>query len=230
MNSNYSKADIKLDYGKYTRFMYTGFNHLLMLINHYLLEIGINVKHNRNILEVGGGTNPHFTSIKKKVYETYLITDVQNYIEHFPDKVRFIPLSDLDPKLYQNHFSRIIASHVWEHVEDPEYQLLQWCSMLADDGILSIALPCDPGLFWHLCRWISYPKARKVYGITREERNLIMSREHINSIYNLLYIVDYYFEQKKILRFPALIPINNLNLLCIIQLNMQYFRKREKSI
>ncbi len=204
--------------------MYTGFNYLLMRISHYLMDIGIPQELNKNILEIGGGTNPHFQWNKKFRFKSYIISDTENHVKEFPDNIKFILSSNFESKLYEKRFSRIIASHVLEHLSDPEVNLLSWTEMLSDDGVLSIALPCDPGLFWHLCRQISSRKAQKVYQITKQERNLIMAREHINSIYNLLYIIDYYFITKKIIWFPAALPFNNINLLCIITLYKKDFK------
>jgi predicted SAM-dependent methyltransferase len=228
MNNQYTKTNVKLDYKKYQSFMYTGMNGILMNINHYILEFGITKDHNQHILEIGGGTNPHYKWIKTN-FETYTICDVENNNTTLPENVKFIPAKELIECEHQNKFTRIIASHVLEHLPDPEAQLLSWCSMLCDEGILSIALPCDPGLFWHFCRKISYPKAKQIYGISRKERNLIMSREHINSIYNLKYIIDHYFYKKRILWFPAIIPINNLNLLCVIQLKKKHYIDFDRS-
>jgi SAM-dependent methyltransferase len=218
MIDKYTEANIKLDYKKYSSFMYTGINGVLMKINHYLLEWGITDRQNRDVLEIGGGTNPHFSWIKKGGYNSYTICDVDNYNESLPLNVKFIKQDEFAKEDYKNKFSRIIASHVLEHLESPEEHILSWCSMLSEEGVLSIALPCDPGLFWHICRKLSYPKARKVYGITSRERNLIMSREHINSIYNLIYILDYYFLKKRVYWFPSIIPFTNLNLLCVIRI------------
>ena len=229
MIDNYAVAKVKLDYKKYQSFMYTGINGILMNINHFILEFGITENQNKHILEIGGGTNPHYKWIKKGRYNTYTICDVENHNDSLPLNVTFIRENEFDDKDHQNRYTRIIASHVLEHLANPEEQILSWCSMLTNEGILSIALPCDPGLFWHFCRKVSYPKAKQVYGITSKERNLIMAREHINSIYNLLYIMDYYFEKNKKFWFPALIPINNFNLLCVIQLKKKHFANFESS-
>ncbi len=211
--------------------MYTGMNGILMKINHFILEVGINEENNRDILEIGGGTNPHIDWIKNNKFNSYTICDVENNNTSLPNDVKFINASEFKANDHQNKYSRIIASHVLEHLDNPEDHVLSWCSMLTDDGVLSIALPCDPGLLWHFCRKISSSKAKKIYNITSKERNLIMSREHINSIYNLLYVLDYYFEKKHTFWFPSILPINNINLLCVIRLEKKHFvefnKKRE---
>ena len=52
-----------------------------------------------------------------------------------------------------NYFDRIIISHVLEHIPDPEYFLKDMMSKLKKNGILSIALPCDPGFLWRVGRF-----------------------------------------------------------------------------
>jgi SAM-dependent methyltransferase len=218
------KAAIQLDYSLYGKYMYKGLNRYLMKANHALLNYGISPEHNRHILEIGGGVEPHYKWVTGLSFETYLITDITDHADSHGEGVGFISHEDFRPENYEKKFSRIIASHVLEHIQDPEAALLNWVSMLDEKGILSIALPCDPGLAWHFCRRISAPKARKVYGISPIEHRLIMAREHINSIDNLLAFIDYYFASRKTYWFPSLFASVNLNLLCIIQLSRKDFR------
>jgi predicted SAM-dependent methyltransferase len=113
-------------------------------------------------------------------------------------------------------FTRIIASHVWEHVSDPEIALLKWHSMLEDDGLLTIAIPCDPGLFLRTGQLISRRKAKSIMGISKQVYDLQMAREHKNSAQNLVKIFRYYCPNGKIKLFPLIIPIIEFNLFCII--------------
>ena len=50
-------------------------------------------------------------------------------------------------------FDRIIISHVLEHIPNPEPFLDQMFYILKKGGILSIALPSDPGLLWRFGRF-----------------------------------------------------------------------------
>ena len=72
---------------------------------------------------------------KEKVYKN----KPKNLKFHYFDKAQ-------NYSLLNNHrFSRIIASYVWEHIENPEENFLNWVKMLDSNGNLSIAIPCDPG-------------------------------------------------------------------------------------
>ena len=67
-------------------------------------------------------------------------------------------------------FSRIIASHVLEHLEKPEEAIIEWVELLSDDGIISISIPADPGLFWKIGQLISFNK----FLFTKFNLNMIM--------------------------------------------------------
>lgn len=46
---------------------------------------------------------------------------------------------------------------------NPEDQLIKWANLLKSDGIISIALPCDPGILWRLGQISTMSKAKKIY-------------------------------------------------------------------
>jgi hypothetical protein len=39
---------------------------------------------------------------------------------------------------------------------EPEFAILKWVGLLEPDGLLSIAIPCDPGRLWRLGQKIGY--------------------------------------------------------------------------
>ena len=55
-------------------------------------------------------------------------------------------VSDPDLANVGSCFTRIVASHVLEHIQQPEEAIRLWASLLADGGVISIAIPCDPRL------------------------------------------------------------------------------------
>ena len=62
-------------------------------------------------------------------------------------KFNFIDYKKINLIKKRNFFSRIIASHSFEHFQFFEEDFLKLLKFLKSDGIVSIALPCDPGLF-----------------------------------------------------------------------------------
>ena len=51
-----------------------------------------------------------------------------------------------------DYFDRIIISHCLEHILSPEEFIFEMMSKLKKGGVLSIALPTDPGFAWRLGR------------------------------------------------------------------------------
>src|SRR3546814_1644399 len=47
---------------------------------------------------------------------------------------------------------RLIACHVLEHLHHPHDVLREWYRVLRKGGVLSILLPCDPGVLWRVGR------------------------------------------------------------------------------
>ena len=66
---------------------------------------------------------------------------------------------------------------------------------LKKGGVLSIALPTDPGFAWRLGRlMIRLFSIKKTYNISGEEYEYINATEHINSVFNLRSIIRFHFK------------------------------------
>ena len=119
-------------------------------------------------------------------------------------------------------FSRIIASHLWEHISDPEGALLKWIGLLEEDGQLDIAIPCDPGWAWRFGQLMGRKKAMESYRMSSEDIDLMMTREHINSCQNLIRIVKSYTKVRGNY-FPFFVPITDINLFVFFRLKKSDF-------
>ncbi len=223
------------NYGKY---LYSGAQGLVMNVAHKMMERGIAREANRKILELGGGAMPHLKWIDRSSVSEYVISDTRETLEklkhsalhqEFGDLISYHVFED-DPtfeklEAERGKFSRVIASHVWEHVPDPEGALKKWVSLLeGEEAIISIGLPCDPGLLWRLGQRVSAPKFMKLYQVSFAEYELHMSREHVNAAQRLLKIFRYYFSEYRSCYFPLLIPVVELNLLINLTARKKDFR------
>ena len=66
---------------------------------------------------------------------------------------------------------------------------------LKKNGILSIALPCDPGLMWRWGRlYLKLFSVKKKLNISNLEYDYMIASEHINSIFNLISIIKYKYK------------------------------------
>jgi phosphatidylethanolamine/phosphatidyl-N-methylethanolamine N-methyltransferase len=217
MDARYSSAEYQVQY--------TGATGLMLRASHVLMERGIKAVQNRNVLEIGGGAMPHYKWMNTSNMESMTISDdlkvhqrpLAELAESMPST---IPLklhdysTDPDFSSVGTGFTRIVASHVLEHIPQPEEAVRLWTSLLAEDGVISIAIPCDPGWFWRFGQLYSFKRNHPT--LTFEEYDLLLSREHVNSVQRLLKMLRFYFSDIKLFWFPFLVPVVDFNLACII--------------
>ena len=122
----------------------------------------------------------------------------------------------------------MISSHTFEHFEDFEQNFLHLMPLMKSDSILSVALPCDPGLAWRFLQFFSYFNQKKTYGWKNlKQKDLDDSRDHLVSAQNILKILRYYFLDIKNFFFPFLIPIIEINIFLIMQIKTKSFYKKK---
>jgi len=85
-----------------------------------------------------------------------------------------------------------------------------FCKYLLTD-VISLILPCDPGLAWRIGRRISSTRRMALRkGLPYE---YLIAREHVNPIGNLVSIIRYHFDKIYELWWPLRIPLTDANLL-----------------
>lgn len=225
MDERYSSGEYQVQY--------KGATGIMLRASHVLMERGISPDQNRRVLEVGGGAMPHYAWMDVSKTETMTVSDdLKAHQKPLADLQTKLP-SSIDLRLHDftkdpsfstvgDNFTRILASHVLEHIPDPEGAIRLWASLLAPDGVMSLAIPCDPGWFWRFGQVWSHKSNHPK--LTFEEYDLLLSREHLNSAQRLLKILRYYFGSVRTVWFPALVPVVDLNLVCVITCKKSDFR------
>jgi SAM-dependent methyltransferase len=109
------------------------------------------------------------------------------------------------------YFDRAIAVHVLEHLPDLPSAISELHRLLRVGGILSIVIPCDPGIAYEFARQISSAR------IFRQRYKMpymwLMRREHINSPAEIISTLRGGFHEIDRSYFPlGLIPIVSANL------------------
>lgn len=192
--------------------------------SHDWAERGFTIaQHFPRVLEVGAGTGAHLSHIRHG-YDEYVMTDSHPEMldrivakRQWPGTVRVEKQDATRLDYPDQQFDRLIATHVLEHLERPHEVLREWSRVVRPGGIISILLPCDPGLAWRLGRAIgSRPKFRKA-GL---EYDYWMAREHVNSINNLVSLIQYYFDDRSEAWHPMRIPSMDLNLFYVCHLKV----------
>ena len=112
----------------------------------------------------------------------------------------------------EDYFDRVIAIHVLEHLPNLPAAIDEIDRVLMPSGLLSVVLPCDPGLAYELARKIS---AERVFRAKyKMPYRWFVRREHINSPKEILQEIRRKFEIFDMAYFPLVVPVINLNL-CI---------------
>lgn len=182
-------------------------------------------RHFDSVLEVGAGTGMHIKYVRHSFKEYYLTDlnplfmqqlNLQEY-SSLPGKVIALVEDATKLTFEDNYFDRVIAAHTLEHLCNPHEVLQEWARVLKPGGILSLVLPCDPGLFWRLGR---YMMVRNKFINAGFLYDYWMAREHINPINNLVSFVRYYFSDVREKWLPMHIPSIDLNLFYIANIKV----------
>jgi ubiquinone/menaquinone biosynthesis C-methylase UbiE len=170
------------------------------------------------VLEVGAGTGIHIKAVRH-AFDQYIISDLNTT---FLDKIALpegiggevlIKEEDATALSFDDStFDRVIGAHVLEHLGQPHEVLREWQRVLKPGGVLSLILPCDPGIAWRLGRHLF---ARRKFVKAGLDYDYWMAREHINPINNLVSFVRYYFNDAQEQWLPTRIPSMDLNLFYI---------------
>jgi len=212
LNKSYS------NWSTYDNYQYKGLIGRLMKYDHKELEKKIPKKKYSKVLEIGPGPHPHLSYIKHDYDKYFILEKEKNLIKNYKkikDK-RIIVKNYKTDKLpfNNNYFDRIIMSHVLEHINFPETFIFEAMSKLKKGGILSIALPTDPGFLWRMGRLFSKIFfIKKKQNISGREYEYVNAKDHVNAVFSLYHIINYNYGKKKIESFlPFKVKAFDLNL------------------
>jgi phosphatidylethanolamine/phosphatidyl-N-methylethanolamine N-methyltransferase len=169
------------------------------------------------VLEVGAGAGEHLSFVRHG-FDSYSMTDwsdirlkrARNVLPpEQREKVRVGREDATQLSLPDASVDRLIACHILEHLYRPHDVLREWDRVLAPGGVMSILLPCDPGLLWRFGRLLGPRANAERAGI---EYDYWMAREHVNPIGNLVVFLRYYFKDRQETWYPTHLPSTDLNL------------------
>jgi phosphatidylethanolamine/phosphatidyl-N-methylethanolamine N-methyltransferase len=180
--------------------------------------------HFREVIEIGAGTGAHLHFIRHG-FDRYVMSDISLGIlksvripQDLTDKVE---ISQVDAKALpypDDHFDRLIATHVLEHIAQPQTVLQEWARVVRPGGVMSIILPCDPGFLWRLGRAFGPRKAGEKAGLPYD---YYMAIDHINPIQNLEIIIDTLFPEKHVRWWPfGFVPLPDVNLIYAVNISL----------
>ncbi|CZF84756.1 Ubiquinone/menaquinone biosynthesis C-methyltransferase UbiE [Grimontia celer] len=194
-----------------------------MRAGHAVLEKGVSRKLYEKVLEVGSGSGVHIEYVNHEYHE-YYVTDASNSMLDIcrsnidKDNVVFQLENAIELSFEDDFFDRVIACHVLEHLSNPIDALLEWYRKCKSGGVISILLPCDPGLMWRFGRTLGPRKKYESMGLPYD---FIMANEHINPITNLIAIIRFLFDDVQESWWPTKVPNTDLNLFYCVHINVE---------
>jgi SAM-dependent methyltransferase len=172
------------------------------------------------VLEVGAGTGVHLGFVRH-AFDEYWMTDLNTPfleravaadVQRARGTVHISRQDAASLTFADDTFDRIVAAHVLEHLAEPHRVIREWVRVLKPGGVLSLVLPCDPGLAWRVGRAIG---SRGKFVRAGIDYDYWMAREHINPINNLAAFVRHYFTDVREQWLPFRVPSMDLNLFYI---------------
>lgn len=190
----------------------------VMAASHRLLErdYGADFYFDR-VLEVGAGTGEHFQFVRHG-FGQYTLTDMdpkalavasRKLAIEEPEAVRFEVQTGSALNYPDDHFDRLIAVHVLEHIYEPHHAIKEWRRVIRPGGVLSILIPTDPGLAWRLGRSLGPRRKALQRGVAYD---YIMAREHVNPCHNLIALLRHYCRGSKERWWPLPLASIDVNL------------------
>lgn len=177
-----------------------------------------NTDHFSRVLELGAGSGVHLAYIQHGFDEYILSDNSSNMLEqleklahknYHASKISISLQDATQPAYPAASIDRIIATHLLEHLHQPHKVLRNWYDLLQNKGVLTLLLPCDPGLAWRFGRMLGPRRQAEKLGIAYD---YWMAREHVNAINNLVAMIHYYFDNIQESWWPLLIPSMDINL------------------
>lgn len=171
-----------------------------------------------SVLEVGAGSGHHYRHVAHPL-DRYVMTDASqqmlelaaaNYASDAAAGRLTLQQQDAVHLSYSdNSFDRLIATHVLEHIPDPVRALREWDRVVRPGGMISVILPCDPGVLWRFGRCLGPRRAAVRAGLPYD---YLQAAEHVNSIFNLRTFIRYHFDVVVERWYPCGLPLADINL------------------
>ncbi len=176
---------------------------------HRLLENGLKDYNFPRTLEIGGGEGFHVSYVKHK-FTRYHLTDLNvRSLTPFANSMRsdgalIQSQENAESLTFQDSsFDRVLFMCVLHHLENPERALEEARRVTRPGGLVSIYLPCDPGLLYRTARnLLTWKVARKL----RLDYGLINAREHKNHFFGLRKMISHVFRHDNLSVKPFPFP------------------------
>ena len=183
-------------------------------ITHKFIERNFTKQTGFKILELGAGKGYHKKFVHGN-YDSYIESDLRTYPQ---SDIIAVDAEDLS-KFRENQFDRIIATCLVAHLNDPTRALHEWRRCTKSGGVISIYVPCEPGIALRLFRFFSTNLKSRTLNINHYQFHYL---EHRNYYINLKYIINEIFGNDEITKrgFPFRFGTWNINFFVVYEVRI----------
>jgi 2-polyprenyl-3-methyl-5-hydroxy-6-metoxy-1,4-benzoquinol methylase len=159
------------------------------------------------ILEIGAGTLNH-VPFEQSVDAYDVVEPFHTLWEDSPARSRvrtyYDDLGDVPNDL---RYGRIISVAVLEHLDNLPWVIARSATMLSPGGLFQAGFPSEDGLLWGLSWRLTTGIAYRLR--TGLDYAVVMHHEHLNSAREIITLVEYFFSEVQLSRFP--LPFHHLS-------------------
>lgn len=192
--------------------------HAMEIFNHCYPKF-FSPKNFTSTLEIGAGLGEHIAQqhLSEEQLKNYVALELRDNMataikQRFPSVNTCVGDCQESIPFEENHFDRIIASHVLEHLPNlpaAVEHMHRVCNK--EHGKLLVVIPCEGGLLHRSLRKIT---AKRIF----EKRYKtpyapFIAREHCNRPHEIIAELKKYFTVDNTIYYPTLIPSNHTNIL-----------------
>lgn len=190
--------------------------------SHRALERGLGrLPLKAKVLEVGGNLGEHLQFVKHS-YEEYLVTDIRDTGFQSDDKrVRF-EVADVENLPYpDSSIDRVVLTCVLHHVTDVHRALVSIRRVVRPQGLVSVMLPCDPGLAYRIAKTVGPYRSLRKLG-SEISAQFCHYQQHRNHFPGISAAIKEVFSEDQVRTSWWPFPIRswNLNLFAILQIRI----------
>ncbi len=196
--------------------------------SHKALERGFPESTFANILEVGGNVGEHIQFVKSN-FESYVLTDYRE-TGFLSNDVRIkFQISDVHCLPFEDEkFSRSISTCLLHHLSDPKRALEEMRRVTKSGGLVSLLIPCDPGILYRFAKKVGPSRKWKNSGVSNP---MFLHYQHhrnhypgINSIVREVFKSD----QVKTSFWPFKLHSWNTNLFTVHQIRINQYSREDR--
>jgi phosphatidylethanolamine/phosphatidyl-N-methylethanolamine N-methyltransferase len=229
-------AEIQGQYyrNSYNLIHYSGFMGYFTRSYHKRLEKPFRKSTFKKILEIGADQGQHLPFVRAAFSEYWMIDksydqemnhkiESLNGNEGVPSTARRSRQNAENLEFEDNTFDRVIATCVLHHIKDSAAALKEMRRVVKDGGVVSIYLPCDPGIVYRMIRhFTSHLKQLKTEQVSMDFIKFRWSLEHPNHFPGLKTQIESIFknDSKKLSKFPIRFAGWNFNLYIVFQIQV----------